>query len=157
MNEFYFKLLVIFLVSLVYLIRRSHTKCSLTKKTFMRNIVIFIILILFLSPFFDFAKMGLPLFFRFFGLILIVFGLLLLYFSHKELKSNWKSGLDVANHNPKKLVTTGPYKYVRHPLYLAGYILIFGFCFFVDNWFFGFVLLFLYLILSRTTSHRLVA
>jgi len=31
---------------------------------------------------------------------------------------------------PEKLVTTGPYKFVRHPIYFGGMITLFGWCLF---------------------------
>jgi protein-S-isoprenylcysteine O-methyltransferase Ste14 len=49
------------------------------------------------------------------GFTLVVAGLLLSMSAQRALGSNWLKGVGLHRHH--MLVTTGPYRYVRHPLY----------------------------------------
>ena len=56
------------------------------------------------------------------SIFLIVIGLVIKFFAAKSLnmKSWWRI------YPPEKIITTGAYKYVRHPIYLANTIFAFG-------------------------------
>lgn len=49
------------------------------------------------------------------GVIIMLIGLWLSMESQRELGRNWVGGIGL--HKQHKLITTGPYRYVRHPLY----------------------------------------
>lgn len=79
----------------------------------------------------------LPLWMRAGGVILAGLGLLLLWRSHSALGKNFRPTLEVAP--DQELVTTGPYRYVRHPLYLAFLLMLTSTGFLSSNWFIGVV------------------
>jgi protein-S-isoprenylcysteine O-methyltransferase Ste14 len=80
---------------------------------------------------------GLPLWMRAGGLVLAGLGLLLLWRSHSALGKNFRPTLEVAP--DQELVTTGPYSYVRHPLYLAFLLMLTSTGLLSSNWFIGVV------------------
>ena len=107
----------------------------------MMNIIKFLGLILWLSPFVYLAnpqwmawsKIGLPEWVRWFGIFIAIVNDVLLYW----LFSSIGSGISPtsATRREHKLSTSGPYRWVRHPLYTAGTILFLSFGMMADNWF----------------------
>jgi protein-S-isoprenylcysteine O-methyltransferase Ste14 len=107
----------------------------------MMNIIKFGGLILWLSPFvylinpqwMAWAKIGLPEWVRFLGIGIAIVNDVLLYW----LFSSIGSGISPTSATRKehKLSTSGPYRWVRHPLYTVGSILFISFGMMADNWF----------------------
>jgi protein-S-isoprenylcysteine O-methyltransferase Ste14 len=77
----------------------------------------------------------LPLWARAAGLVLAGLGLLLLWLSHRALGKNFRPTLEASP--DQELVTTGPYQYVRHPLYLAFLLMLTSTGLLSSNWFIG--------------------
>jgi protein-S-isoprenylcysteine O-methyltransferase Ste14 len=78
-----------------------------------------------------------PLWLRAGGLVLAALGLLLLWCSHRALGKNFRPTLEASP--DQELVTTGPYKYVRHPLYVAFLLMLTSTGLLSSNWFIGVV------------------
>ncbi|MBL0344843.1 isoprenylcysteine carboxylmethyltransferase family protein [Candidatus Villigracilis affinis] len=107
----------------------------------MMNIIKFGGLILWLSPFvylinpqwMAWAKIGLPEWVRVLGIGVAIVNDVLLYW----LFSSIGSGISPTSATRKehKLSTSGPYRWVRHPLYTVGAILFISFGMMADNWF----------------------
>jgi protein-S-isoprenylcysteine O-methyltransferase Ste14 len=98
-------------------------------------------LILWLSPFvylvnpawMAWSKIGLPEWIRWFGVGIAIVNDGLIYW----LFSSIGSGISPTSATRKehKLSTSGPYRWVRHPLYTAGSALFISFGMMADNWF----------------------
>lgn len=58
------------------------------------------------------------------GLVLVAAGLALNILAHHALGDNWRLGID--ERHPGSLVTTGVYRYSRHPIYLFFFLYLFG-------------------------------
>ncbi|MBE0669789.1 MAG: isoprenylcysteine carboxylmethyltransferase family protein [Anaerolineales bacterium] len=107
----------------------------------MMNIIKFGGLILWLSPFvyllnpqwMAWSKLGLPDWVRFLGVGVAIVNDVLLYW----LFSSIGSGISPTSATRKehKLSTSGPYRWVRHPLYTIGSTLFISFGMMADNWF----------------------
>lgn len=107
----------------------------------MMNIIKFGGLILWLSPFvyllnpqwMAWSKLGLPEWIRFLGIGIAIVNDVLLYW----LFSSIGSGISPTSATRKehKLSTSGPYRWVRHPLYTIGSMLFISFGMMADNWF----------------------
>ena len=69
------------------------------------------------------------------GLIVFYVGIWLLYRSHKDLALNWNP--QVAINKDQKLVTTGVYSKVRHPMYSAHILWGIGNALVFTNWIIG--------------------
>jgi protein-S-isoprenylcysteine O-methyltransferase Ste14 len=69
------------------------------------------------------------------GAIIYTLGLILLFWVHRTLGRNWSLLLEIRREH--MMVTGGPYRFVRHPLYLAFYILAAGQWLLTANWFVG--------------------
>jgi protein-S-isoprenylcysteine O-methyltransferase Ste14 len=69
-------------------------------------------------------KMALPLTIKLTGLVLVIISPLIKIWSYRELGKNWSTG--VAIYQEHSLITTGPYRLVRHPVYLSYGLLALG-------------------------------
>lgn len=59
----------------------------------------------------------LPFMIRVTGVVISTYGLYLFWLTHKALGANWSPLLEVRKEH--KLITTGIYKHIRHPMYTA--------------------------------------
>ena len=78
-----------------------------------------------------------PLWVRVSGAVTYGIGFLLLFWVHLTLGCNWSPFLEISKGHV--LVTGGPYRWVRHPLYLAFYVMAVGQWLLTANWFVGFL------------------
>jgi protein-S-isoprenylcysteine O-methyltransferase Ste14 len=77
----------------------------------------------------------LPLFLRYAGLVLGVFSLYGIFLVHRELGKYFSSSLVIREGH--KLVCSGPYRLVRHPMYTS-YLMLFVAAFLItENWLMG--------------------
>lgn len=81
----------------------------------------------------DWSKLGLPEWVRWIGVVIGIFCILGIYW----LFSSIGSGITPTSATRKQhqLVTSGPYRWVRHPLYTVGSSLFIAFGMMADNWF----------------------
>ncbi len=136
-----------------FAIRSRFTKHQeFTKSMLIKYIIVVPLLILYLSPIIDFALIKInPLIRILAGLPIIFIGFSLFVWAHSHLGKNWSTIVDGKLPSSKKLIKTGPYKYIRHPIYSSAFIIIIGFGIFTSNWIiflFPFIL-FLILFVSR--------
>ena len=68
-----------------------------------------------LTPWLDYFSYSFPEFFRFFGIGFNICGFILLIWVHRTLGQHWSMMLELGKKH--KLVTTGPYARIRHPMY----------------------------------------
>lgn len=95
------------------------------------------------------AQLALPAWARWLGAVLMVACVPLLYWMFRSLGKNITP--TVAIRNEHTLVTYGPYRWVRHPLYTFGFLAFVGLSLLSANWFIAAALLFgLPVILART-------
>lgn len=103
---------------------------ALTYMTILVTLVsILIFIIISVKPAFPFSV---PLAFRPVGMFLIFVGGLLAIWSYNLFVKIGK-GTPAFYNPPKKFVITGPYKYVRNPMYIAGLSIILGLSFILQN------------------------
>lgn len=79
----------------------------------------------FLTPWVDFAHIPFPAWLRWTGAGVTVAGIAFFSWTHAVLGRNWTAVLALAADH--ELVTAGPYKRVRHPMYSAFYLIGLGF------------------------------
>jgi protein-S-isoprenylcysteine O-methyltransferase Ste14 len=89
----------------------------------------------FLTARIDFAALPLPTWLRWSGGVIICMGIVLFGWAHQALGRNWTAVLALAKEH--KLVQSGPYRYVPHPMYSAFFILGIGFVLLSANWLVG--------------------
>lgn len=86
----------------------------------------------FLTPWIDFAHLPAPDWVRWLGALVTISGILLFGWTHQVLGLNWTAVLALSEKH--QLVTNGPYRYVRHPMYAAFYVIGIGFLLLSVNW-----------------------
>lgn len=107
-----------------------------------------------LSDGFSFGHLPLPGIVRVIGALLFLGGDLLFWASHRALKKNWSAEVEIqAGHT---LVTDGPYRRVRHPMYTALFLIGAGMLLLSANWLAGglFLLAFTLLYLTRVDAEE---
>ena len=84
-------------------------------------------------PWMEWSRVDLPDWLRWLGLGLGMLGDVLAWWVFSNLGNNVTP--TVATRKNAQLVTSGPYRWVRHPLYVMGLILTIGFALLAENWF----------------------
>ncbi len=96
----------------------------------------------------DSFSIGLPDWARWSGVVIFGFYLFLFWWVHKTLGKNWSPVLEIRKDH--KLITQGPYKYIRHPMYTCMWLGVAGFWLISSNWVVGIVALLTWSILYFT-------
>ncbi len=73
------------------------------------------------------------------GVVFLVLGLWLLWRAHADLGRHWSAGLQIRR--GQKVIRTGVFRYIRHPLYAAYFLWAFSQPLLIHNWFAGFSML----------------
>lgn len=94
-------------------------------------------------PLVAWAQLALPLWLRWAGLAIMALMLPFVYWLFSNLGNNVTPTVSIRKEH--QLVTTGPYRYIRHPLYTFGFLLMTGMSLVAANWF-----LFVTLMLAMT-------
>jgi len=81
------------------------------------------------------AALPLPPAIRWIGGLTAVFAIALLAWVHRELGRNFSATLEIRS--DQVLVTTGPYQWVRHPMYTAFILIVLSFFLLSANWLIG--------------------
>lgn len=81
-------------------------------------------IVYFFTALFDGALLPLAFGFRSIGIILVLGSLWLFWSAHKVLGNNWSPLLEIREKH--QLITTGIYRYIRHPMYAALFLFIIG-------------------------------
>ena len=105
----------------------------------------------------DWSSLRLPLWLRWFGVGLGVITAVLLIVVYRSLGTNLTD--TVVTRARHTLVTTGPYRWVRHPFYVAFMLAVTADSIVTANWFLaltGFVTIALIVIRTRTEEQKLV-
>lgn len=136
--EITIKIITCVLVFIFLLIRERFTShYKITPRLMIKNVIIIILFVLYFLKIFDFAKINLNPYLRIFlGFPVIFLGIFLFFWSHMHLRENWSPVIEKKFTKSKKLVNTGPYKYLRHPIYSASLITLLGFAILTANWLF---------------------
>ena len=136
MEEYIYKVTLGILIVAFFIIRApSVLKASKTEKTgetkptrervmvFLNFIGMMVLpFVYILTPWVDMFQFPLPEIIRWFGIAFNIFGLFLLVWIHRALGEHWSMMLKLGEEH--KLVTTGPYSRIRHPMYTFFYILV---------------------------------
>ncbi len=125
--------------------------------TAMMTVIKFMGLALWLSPliylinprWMAWSKIGLPEWVRWLGIGSGLVCVVLIYW----LFSSIKSGITAtsATRTEHQLVTNGPYRWVRHPLYTVGSSLFISFAMMADNWFIAILGIFAFIAMAVRT------
>lgn len=81
------------------------------------------------------SALSLPTWLRWSGAGLTVFALVAWGWVHHTLGTNFSPTLVVREHH--QLITHGPYRWVRHPMYSAFFLFELGICLLTTSWFIG--------------------
>jgi protein-S-isoprenylcysteine O-methyltransferase Ste14 len=84
----------------------------------------------------DFANYYLPEWVGWLGAVLFLDAIWLLYLSHRDLGRHWTVTVGVRNEH--KLITTGIYQYIRHPMYAAHLVWAIAQILILHNWIAGY-------------------
>lgn len=98
------------------------------------------------------SRIDLPEWMRWFGLAQGLLGDVLIWWIFTNLKNNVSP--TVAARPQAQLVTSGPYRWVRHPLYVMGLVGYTGFALLAENWFIFAVLLLSFVALAVRTNQE---
>ena len=143
------KIIVLVLIILFFALRFKFTlKYELTKRSIGRSILGVIWTIIYLFGIFDFARINLDFFVRIFvGIPIILLSFIFIFLSHNSLKKNWSPITEEKFVRPKKIIKSGIYKRIRHPIYSSIFLMVIGFGILISNWLLWVIPFFSFLIL----------
>lgn len=98
------------------------------------------------------ARSDLPEWVRWLGVGMGVLANFLAYWVFSSLGNNVSP--TVATRAGQTLVTHGPYRWVRHPLYTMGMIAYLGFALLAENWFIALMSVLVFVVLAIRTPHE---
>ncbi len=131
------------MIRLYYMAQNLKANKAVNKADSLDNIVLFI---------FGFSQLGFPILYLFSdalafanypsipqmfvpGAIMMAIGLWLFWRSHADLGLSWSVTLEL--NDKHHLVTNGVYRFIRHPMYCAFFLLAFGQACLLPNWIAG--------------------
>ena len=135
--ELFIKISMLLLVIFFFIIRSKFIKHykKFTPRTLIKYLIILALFYFYIFGYFDFAKLNFNIYFRLIaGIIIIFLGFLLLFWAHSKLRINWSPIIEKKFSKSRSLIKSGPYKYIRHPIYTASFISLIGFFIFTSNW-----------------------
>lgn len=97
----------------------------------------------------NWSRLPLPEWARWLGLVTGILADLLAYWVFSNLNNNVSP--TVVAREQAQLVTNGPYKWVRHPLYTMGMIAYLGFALMAENWFIALMSVLVFIVLAIRT------
>ena len=97
----------------------------------------------------DWSYIPLPFELRIVGLLLLLASIPLVHWAHSTLNTSFSAALEVGEEH--KLVTSGPYSRIRHPIYTANTLLNVGIILMSQNW----MLALLFIIALPFTYYRI--
>lgn len=134
-DEIFFKIVFLVLLIFINLIRIYYHSASQSRKSYSQNKIkekgaVILFYLSFGIPsimyiFTDYFSISLPDLMRFFGIAIISFGTYFFWRTHNELGKNFSAILEIKEDH--RLIQSGPYKRIRHPMYISLYISILGF------------------------------
>ena len=133
---------------------RFHHKRELILSTIFTFSLLGTTILFLFTPQLDEAVVGIPELMRWSGVGIALAGNLMLWWVHWHLGANFSPHLELrAEHT---LITDGPYRYLRHPMYTSGVLYLVGCGLFSNNWWMLLLPLstFLLLILCRLTDEE---
>ena len=136
MEEYIYKATLGILIIAFFIIRApsvrkaSKTEKSEEKKPTRERVMVFlnfigmvgIPVVYMLTPWLDLWNLPVPEIIRWFGIAFNIIGLVFLIWIHRALGEHWSMMLKLGEEH--RLVTTGPYSRIRHPMYTFFYILV---------------------------------
>ena len=87
------------------------------------------------TTWFSFFDYNLPKWLGFLSTMLYCFGIWLFFRAHADLGKYWSPGLEIKENH--QLITTGVFKWVRHPMYAAFVAIAIAQIFMLQNWIVG--------------------
>lgn len=97
------------------------------------SLIAFLVLYAVNQPWLGILSVPFPYWLRWIGVILGILSLAIYTWSRVTLGKEWSSSMQVREKH--HLVTTGPYRWIRHPIYLAMMGFISGITLIAANWF----------------------
>lgn len=151
MEETIYKVVFVVLLLSGGLIRNPHmrrykkTEQMKSKETLREKALVFLAtvgmmivpMIYVFTPWLDAFSMGLSDWARWIGIVGYGFGLILFWQVHKTLGRNWSPVLELRREH--ELITQGPYKHIRHPMYTYMWIGVVCCWLIPSNWIVGIV------------------
>jgi len=92
-----------------------------------------------LTPWLDFANYAMPQWCGWPGTVVFAGAIFMLWRSHADLSRNWSATLRITGQH--SLVTSGVYRYIRHPMYTAHLLWAIAQGLLLSNWFAGWAFL----------------
>jgi protein-S-isoprenylcysteine O-methyltransferase Ste14 len=136
-TEMLIKILALILVIFFFLFRSRFLKHykKFTTRTLIKYFIILFLFYFYIAGYFDFAQLDFNIYFRLIvGIIIIFLGMFLLFLAHSYLRTNWSPIIEKKFSKSRSLIKSGPYKYIRHPIYTASFISLLGLFILTANW-----------------------
>lgn len=136
-TEILIKILTLILVLTFFFIRSRFVKHykKFTPRTMIKYVILLLLFSFYIGGYFDFAMLNFNLYFRLIcGMIIIFLGMSLLFWAHIHLGKNWSPVIENKFSKSRSLIKSGPYKFIRHPIYTASFITLIGFFILTANW-----------------------
>lgn len=131
------KVLVLGILLFFFIARSRFTRhyTAFTPRILIKYVVALLLMGFYVEGFFDSATLPFGQEIRFFAGIPVIFlGMVLFFWAHIHLGANWSPIIEKKFTSSRRLITSGPYRFIRHPTYTASFIVLAGFFVLTANW-----------------------
>jgi len=149
MEEFVYKSALLGLLGLFFIVRAPYVYQSRIRKTAVKRSTLLDRTLVLLAtvgmvalpllyssiPLLDPFSVPVPEAIRLAGAAVYLASLVLMLLVLRELRGDWSMQVELKDHH--RLVTSGPYRYVRHPMYTAFFLMMAGQLLLTANWLLG--------------------
>jgi protein-S-isoprenylcysteine O-methyltransferase Ste14 len=149
MKEFFYKMSYFVLIAILIIIRLPSQIAFLKNKKIKSEDNLFQMFLTFIviigniifpffyifTSFFNWGEFKSLYFLKILGFLIYFFAIGLIFYSERSLGKNWSFFIQIRQNHV--LIKNGPYKYIRHPLYLAFFLISFSQMLITSNWFLG--------------------
>ncbi len=138
-TEIIIRIIFVLLLAIFFILRSHFTNHhkGFTFRTSIKYVVIGLLLFFYLTNNLSLGFLNISYNIRIIlGFSLFIIGSIIFFWAHFHLGKNWSPIIEKRFSKSRTFITSGPYNYIRHPIYSSSFIILISIFFITGNWLF---------------------